>query len=61
VPRERHPESRDGLPKVLWYNVHRAAPGPALVAEALGVNRAAMGERDAALAAADAVEAPMPR
>jgi hypothetical protein len=43
------------------YKVNRAAPKPALVAEAPGVNRAVMGERDAALAAADAVEAPMPR
>jgi alcohol dehydrogenase class IV len=47
------------LPKVMRYNVDHAAPKLALVAEALGVRTAGMSERDAALAAADAVEALM--
>jgi acyl-CoA reductase-like NAD-dependent aldehyde dehydrogenase/alcohol dehydrogenase class IV len=47
------------LPKVMRYNVDHAADKLALVAQALGVNTAGMKERDAALAAADAVEALM--
>jgi len=47
------------LPKVMRYNVDHATAKLALVAEALGVSTAGMGERDAALAAADAVEALM--
>jgi alcohol dehydrogenase class IV len=47
------------LPKVMRYNVDHAADKLALVAQALGVNTAGMKQRDAALAAADAVEALM--
>lgn len=47
------------LPKVMRYNVDHAADKLAQVAQALGVNTAGMAERDAALAAADAVEALM--
>jgi aldehyde dehydrogenase (NAD+) len=47
------------LPKVMRYNVDHAADKLVLVAQALGVNTASMTERDAALAAADAVEALM--
>jgi aldehyde dehydrogenase (NAD+) len=47
------------LPKVMRHNVDRAADKLALVAQALGVNTAGMKEHDAALAAADAVEALM--
>jgi alcohol dehydrogenase class IV len=47
------------LPKVMRYNVDHAADKLALVAQALGVNTTGMTERDAALAAADAVEALM--
>jgi alcohol dehydrogenase class IV len=47
------------LPKVMRYNVDHAADKLVLVAQALGVNTAGMEERDAALAAADAVEALM--
>jgi alcohol dehydrogenase class IV len=44
------------LPKVMRYNVDHAAPKLVLVARALGVDTSRMTERDAALAAADAVE-----
>jgi alcohol dehydrogenase class IV len=47
------------LPKVMRYNVDHAADKLVQVAQALGVNTASMTERDAALAAADAVEALM--
>lgn len=47
------------LPKVMRYNIDFAADKLAMVAQALGVNTAGMSERDAALAAADAVEALM--
>ncbi|MGA7677651.1 MAG: aldehyde dehydrogenase family protein [Dehalococcoidia bacterium] len=47
------------LPKVMRYNVDHAADKLAQVAQTLGVNTAGMKERDAALAAADAVEALM--
>jgi aldehyde dehydrogenase (NAD+) len=47
------------LPKVMRYNVDDAADKLAQVAWALGVNTAGMSERDAALSAADAVEALM--
>jgi len=47
------------LPKVMRYNVDHATDKLALVAQALGVNTAGMKQRDAALAAADAVEALM--
>jgi len=47
------------LPKVMRFNVDHAAGKLALVAEALGVDTKGMKERDAALAAADAVEALM--
>lgn len=44
------------LPKVMRYNVDHATAKLAQVAHALGVDTAGMAERDAALAAADAVE-----
>ena len=47
------------LPKVMRYNVDHAAEKLALVAHALDVNIKGMSEKDAALAAADAVEALM--
>jgi alcohol dehydrogenase class IV len=47
------------LPKVMRYNVDHAAAKLALAAQALGVDTRGMEERDAALAAADAVEALM--
>ncbi len=47
------------LPKVMRYNVDASADKLAQVAVALGVNTAGMSERDAAMAAADAVEALM--
>jgi len=47
------------LPKVMRYNVDHAVDKLALVAQALGVDTAGMQSRDAALAAADAVEALM--
>jgi aldehyde dehydrogenase (NAD+) len=47
------------LPKVMRFNVDHAAGKLAMAAEALGVDTAGMSERDAALAAADAVEALM--
>ena len=47
------------IPKVMRYNVDHAADKLVLVAQALGVNTAGMTVRDAALAAADAVEALM--
>jgi aldehyde dehydrogenase (NAD+) len=47
------------LPKVMRFNVDHAAGKLALVAQALGVDTRGMTERDAALAAADAVEALM--
>ena len=47
------------IPKVMRYNVDYAADKLALVAQALGVSTQGMSERDAALAAADAVEALM--
>jgi acyl-CoA reductase-like NAD-dependent aldehyde dehydrogenase/alcohol dehydrogenase class IV len=47
------------LPKVMRYNVNHASDKLALVAQALGVNIAGMTEHDAALAAADTVEALM--
>ena len=47
------------LPKVMRYNVDHAADKLVQVAQALGVNTSGMAERDAALAAADAVEALM--
>ncbi len=47
------------IPKVMRYNVDHAADKLALVAQALGVNTTGMAVRDAALAAADAVEALM--
>jgi alcohol dehydrogenase class IV len=47
------------LPKVMRFNVDHATAKLALVAQALGVDTKGMEERDAALAAADAVEALM--
>jgi alcohol dehydrogenase class IV len=47
------------LPKVMRYNVETSAEKLAQVAHALNVNIANMSEREAALAAADAVEALM--
>jgi alcohol dehydrogenase class IV len=47
------------LPKVMRFNVDHATGKLALVAQALGVDTKGMEERDAALAAADAVEALM--
>jgi alcohol dehydrogenase class IV len=47
------------LPKVMRFNVDHAAGKLALVAQTLGVETKGMKERDAALAAADAVEALM--
>ena len=47
------------LPKVMRYNVETSADKLAQVAHALNVNTANMSDRDAALAAADAVEALM--
>jgi len=47
------------LPKVMRYNVDHAADKLAQVAQVLGVSTTGMTERDAALAAADAVEALM--
>ena len=47
------------LPKVMRFNVDYAAPKLAMVADALGVSTADMNERDAALAAADEMEALM--
>jgi aldehyde dehydrogenase (NAD+) len=47
------------LPHVMRFNVDHAAGKLALVAQALGVDTKGMAERDAALAAADAVEALM--
>lgn len=47
------------LPKVMRYNVDYATAKLAQVAGAMGVNTASMSEKDAALAAADAVEALM--
>lgn len=47
------------LPHVMRFNVDYATAKLALAAQALGVNTAGMAERDAALAAADAVEALM--
>ena len=44
------------LPAVMRYNVDHATDKLALAAQALGVNIAGMAKRDAALAAADAVE-----
>jgi len=44
------------LPKVMRYNVDHATDKLALVAQALAVNTTGISERDAALAAADAVE-----
>ncbi len=47
------------LPKVMRFNVDHATAKLAQVAQALGVDTRGMTERDAALAAADAVEALM--
>jgi acyl-CoA reductase-like NAD-dependent aldehyde dehydrogenase/alcohol dehydrogenase class IV len=47
------------LPKVMRFNVDHAAAKLARVAQALGVDISGMSEREAALAAADAVEALM--
>jgi alcohol dehydrogenase class IV len=47
------------LPKVMRFNVDHATAKLALVAQALGVDTKGMKERDAALAAADTVEALM--
>jgi len=47
------------LPKVMRYNVDHSADKLANVAQALGVNTSGMTQHDAALAAADAVEALM--
>jgi len=47
------------LPKVMRFNVDHATSKLALVAQAMGVDTEGMKERDAALAAADAVEALM--
>jgi aldehyde dehydrogenase (NAD+) len=47
------------LPKVMRYNVDHAADKLALVAQTMGVNTTGMKEREAALTAADAVEALM--
>jgi aldehyde dehydrogenase (NAD+) len=45
------------LPKVMRFNVDYATAKLAMVAQVLGVNTTGMKERDAALAAADAIEA----
>jgi alcohol dehydrogenase class IV len=47
------------LPHVMRYNVDYATKKLAQVAQILGVNTAGMGEREAALAAADAMKALM--
>jgi aldehyde dehydrogenase (NAD+) len=47
------------LPKVMRFNVDHVAPKLVQVAQALGVNTTGMPEREAALAAADAIEALM--
>ena len=47
------------LPWVIRFNVNHACPKLALVAQALGVDTRGMGQREAALIAADAVEALM--
>jgi alcohol dehydrogenase class IV len=47
------------LPAVMRFNADHAAARLALVAQALGVNTAGMAQREAALAAADALEALM--
>ncbi len=47
------------LPKVMRYNVETSADKLAQVAHALNVNTSNMSDRDAALAAADAIEALM--
>jgi aldehyde dehydrogenase (NAD+) len=47
------------LPKVMRYNVDHAADKLAQVAQALGVDTSSMNEHDAALSAADAIEALM--
>ena len=47
------------LPKVMRYNADHATDKLAQVAQAMGVNTASMTKKDAALAAADAVEALM--
>ena len=47
------------LPKVMRFNVDYATETLVQVAQALGVNTAGMEDRDAALAAADAIEALM--
>jgi alcohol dehydrogenase class IV len=44
------------LPKVMRFNVDHATGKLALVAQALGINTKGMKEREAALAAADAIE-----
>jgi len=44
------------LPKVMRFNVDYAADKLAMAAQALGVNTAGMDDREAALAAADAIE-----
>ncbi len=44
------------LPKVMRFNVDHAAGKLAMIAQALGIDTAGMSEREAALAAADAVE-----
>ena len=44
------------LPKVMRYNIDHATPALIQVAQALKVNTDGMKERDAALAAADAIE-----
>lgn len=49
------------LPKVMRFNVDHATDKLAQVAQAMDVNTAGMSKRDAALAAADAVEALMKR
>ena len=47
------------LPKVMRYNVDHATNKLAQIAQTMGVNTAGMTERDAATAAADAVESLM--
>jgi aldehyde dehydrogenase (NAD+) len=47
------------FPKVMRYNVDHSTDKLALVAQAIGVNTTEMTERDAALAAADAIETMM--
>jgi alcohol dehydrogenase class IV len=47
------------LPKVMRFNVDHVTAKLVQVAQALGVNVSGMDERDAALAAADAIEALM--